>query len=88
MVLPSTWFIAAAAAVALSPTLAHPGEHHDASLVKRQIQARNAMATYAKRSLGSCAGTPMHRQLMERAVLRRAEAARKLRSKRGISGST
>lgn len=77
----------AAAALFASPAVAHPGGKHDALQIKCQIEARNAVAVHSKRSLQSCAGSLKHRQLMERAVSRRAESAKVLREERGITSS-
>ena len=87
MVRLADFLFAAVATLVVGPATAHPGEQHDLLQVKREIETRNAMAVRAKRSLGSCAGSLKHRQLMERAISRRAEAARRLREKRGITSS-
>lgn len=84
MVRPSNFLLAAGLA---SLAAAHPGEKHNAMKIKREIEARNTMARVASRSLGACAGSLKHRQLVERNIARRSEAARKLREKRGITGS-
>jgi len=75
------------AASMISSVIAHPGEHHDADDLKRQIAARQQMASAAKRSLSACASTLRHRQLNTRSVSRRANIARDLREKRGITSS-
>lgn len=37
----------AVAAIALAaPAIAHPGEHHDPQAVKREVHARDAMASH------------------------------------------
>lgn len=77
--------VAAACLVAVSS--AHPGEHHDHDMIKRTIAAREHHAHNAKRSLNGCAGSLKHRDLSARSIARRAETARKLRAKRGISSS-
>lgn len=74
----------ALSAAFLAPVIAHPGEHHDHHAIKREIIARDQMASAAKRSLDSCSGSLKHRQLNARSVTRRAEAARSLRAKRDI----
>lgn len=74
----------AISAACLAPVIAHPGEHHDHHAIKREIIARDQMASAAKRSLDSCSGSLKHRQLNARSVARRAEAARSLRAKRDI----
>jgi hypothetical protein len=66
---------------------AHPGEHHDHKAIKREIQARNQMATAAKRSIDSCSNSLKHRELNARSISRRAETARALRQARGIKSS-
>ncbi|KAJ8062692.1 hypothetical protein OCU04_009214 [Sclerotinia nivalis] len=74
----------ALSAACLAPVIAHPGEHHDHHAIKREIIARDQMASAAKRSLDSCSGSLKHRQLTARSIARRAEAARSLRAKRDI----
>lgn len=77
----------AAAAVASFATLsaAHPGEHHDAAQVKRELMERTALADRSASSLIKCADTLKARQLASRAVARRAAKAEELRKKRGIN---
>lgn len=81
--------IASAVAVAclVGSAVAHPGEHHDAEKIKRQIQARDQMAAAAKRSLDGCSNSLKHRELNARSVARRAQVARDIRQKRGIQTS-
>ncbi|PQE27925.1 gpi anchored dioxygenase protein [Rutstroemia sp. NJR-2017a BBW] len=67
-----------------SSSVAHPGEHHDHHAIKREVIARDAMASAAKRSLDSCSGTLKHRQLTARSIARRSEKARQLRAARNI----
>ncbi|KAA8565397.1 hypothetical protein EYC84_011103 [Monilinia fructicola] len=74
----------ALSAVCVAPVIAHPGEHHDHHAIKREVIARDQMASAAKRSLESCSGSLKHRQLNARSVARRAAAARDLRAKRDI----
>lgn len=74
----------ALSAVCLTPVIAHPGEHHDHHAIKREIIARDQMASAAKRSLDSCSGSLEHRRLIERSIARRAATARDLRAKRNI----
>ncbi|TVY43143.1 hypothetical protein LSUB1_G001313 [Lachnellula subtilissima] len=76
--------IAVAAACFASSVLAHPGEHHDAHVVRREIAARNQMASAAKRSIDSCSGSLKHREVNARSVARRANIAREIRQKRNI----
>lgn len=75
---------AAAASSFISLPIAHPGEKHDAAHLRREITARNHWAAVGKRSLGNCAGSLKHRQLMQRSVERRAQKLQALREKRGI----
>ncbi|QSZ33299.1 hypothetical protein DSL72_002887 [Monilinia vaccinii-corymbosi] len=74
----------ALSAAFLMPIFAHPGEHHDHQAIKREVIAREHMASVGKRSLDSCSGSLKHRQLNARSVARRAAAARDLRAKRDI----
>ncbi|RAL58768.1 hypothetical protein DID88_009182 [Monilinia fructigena] len=74
----------ALSAFCVAPGIAHPGEHHDHHAIKREVIARDQMASAAKRSLESCSGSLKHRQLNARSVARRAAAARNLRAKRDI----
>ena len=67
--------------------IAHPGEHHDHHSLKRQVRARDQMASAAKRSIDSCSNSLKHRELNARSVARRAEVARDLRQKRNIKAS-
>jgi hypothetical protein len=79
----------AVAAVCLaSAAVAHPGEHHDHQAIKREISARNQMASAAKRSIDSCSNSLKHRQLNARSVARRAETAAAIRKARNIKTRT
>lgn len=78
---------AVAAACLVSPALAHPGEVHDAAAIKREIHARNVMASAAKRSLSACSDSLEARNLHARNIARRANVARELRQKRSIKSS-
>jgi hypothetical protein len=78
---------AVAAACLASSVVAHPGEHHDAAHMKREIKARNQMASAAKRSIDTCSGSLKARQLNARSAARRAEVARDIRAKRNIQTS-
>ena len=80
-----TKLLAVAAACLAAPAIAHPGEHHDPHVVKREIHARDAMAEHAKRSLGGCENTLHARNLAKRTAARRARTVQKLRQKRGIT---
>ena len=68
-------------------SLAHPGEQHSTSQVKREIQVRDHYASISARSLGRCASTIESRALQQRAITRRAAAAKKLRAARGLSST-
>ncbi len=76
-----------AAAYLAGSVVAHPGEHHDHAEVKRQIRARDQMASAAKRSLDTCSSSLKARELNSRSVARRAEVAREIRAKRNIQNS-
>lgn len=78
---------AVAASSLLGFASAHPGEKHDMSHVKRQIDARQLRAAAAKRSLSNCQNSLKHRELMQRSMARRAQALNDLREKRGIKVS-
>jgi hypothetical protein len=78
----------AVAAVCLtSSVFAHPGEHHDHAAIKRQVVARDQMASAAKRSIDSCSSSLKHRELNARSMARRAETLHSLRKARGIASS-
>ncbi|KAK0103904.1 hypothetical protein ONS96_005012 [Cadophora gregata f. sp. sojae] len=78
--------VGAVAAVCFASTIiAHPGEHHDHAEIKRQVKARDQMATAAKRSLDTCSSSLKHRELTARSLARRAEVLNELRQKRGIA---
>ncbi|EKG18301.1 Intradiol ring-cleavage dioxygenase [Macrophomina phaseolina MS6] len=78
---------AVAAVAAATLVAAHPGEHHDHAKVKREIVARDALASRQGGSLSKCAGSLKARALHERAVARRAATAERLRKERGINKS-
>ncbi|KAH6712684.1 Intradiol ring-cleavage dioxygenase [Leptodontidium sp. MPI-SDFR-AT-0119] len=74
------------AAVCIASTVvAHPGEHHDHAEIKRQVKARDQMASAAKRSLDTCSSSLKHRELNARSLARRAEVVRDIRQKRSIT---
>lgn len=79
---------AVAAGCLVSPSFAHPGETHDAVAMKREIHARNVMASAAKRSLSACSDSLAARNLYARNTARRSNVARALRQKRNIKSST
>lgn len=66
---------------------AHPGETHQHDVVKRQIAAREHLASHSKRALDNCANSPRSKQLKARSIARRAQVAQELRQKRGITAS-
>ncbi|KAF1997618.1 aromatic compound dioxygenase [Amniculicola lignicola CBS 123094] len=68
--------------------VAHPGEKHDMDHVKRQIDARQLRAAASKRSLANCQNSLKHRELMQRAIARRAATLNQLREKRGINAKS
>jgi hypothetical protein len=78
---------AVAAACLASTAIAHPGEHHDHAAIKREIVARNQMASAAKRSIDSCSSSLKHRELNARSIARRAETLHSIRKARGIKSS-
>jgi hypothetical protein len=78
---------AVAAGCFIGSIVAHPGEHHDHNVVKRQIIQRDQMASAARCSIDSCSGSLKHRQVAARSTARRAEAARALRKERNIKSS-
>lgn len=78
---------AVAAACFVAPALAHPGEKHDPHVLKREIHAREAMASAAKRSLSVCERSLSARELAKRNVARRSRTVQQLRKKRGITTS-
>lgn len=76
---------ALATSSAIGAAVAHPGESHSRTQVRRDILKRNDIATHAKRGLDACSGTLAARQLDERAIARRSAKFEKLRAARGIS---
>ncbi|KAF8858221.1 aromatic compound dioxygenase [Acephala macrosclerotiorum] len=74
-----------ATASLIGTTLAHPGETHSRTQVRRDILKRDALAAKAKRGLDACSNTLKARQLDERAITRRSAKADKLRAERGIN---
>jgi len=63
---------------------AHPGEKHDHQQIKRQIQARDAVANLGQRSLNACSGSDHALALKSRSISRRARKVQELREKLGI----
>ncbi len=64
--------------------VAHPGEHHDAGKMKRELVARDHAARVGARSLASCSTSASATALNKRSVQRRAEVVKNLRQKRNI----
>ncbi|KAE9375224.1 aromatic compound dioxygenase [Stipitochalara longipes BDJ] len=75
---------AVVAACLASSAVAHPGEHHDHAAIKREVVARNQMASAAKRSIDSCSNSLKHRELNARSIARREETLHSIRKARGI----
>lgn len=69
-------------------TIAHPGEVHSASQVKRELEAHNNLARHSKRALGGCADSLKARALQSRAIARREATAKSLRAKRGLAANS
>lgn len=80
-------FLTVAAACLAAPAVAHPGEKHNPYVVRREIQARDALATAAKRALGECENSFHARNLNERSIARRSRTVHQLRERRGITAS-
>jgi hypothetical protein len=76
-----------AAAAFITPSLAHPGEHHDHHAVKREIAAREHLANHFRHSVDTCSGTESSASLAARSVARRSKIVNELRLKRGIASS-
>lgn len=72
----------------IGSAVAHPGEKHDMTHVKRQIDIRQLRAVAAKRSLENCQDSLQHRSLMQRSHTRRSEALSALRQKRSINSNS
>ncbi|ORY63060.1 Intradiol ring-cleavage dioxygenase [Pseudomassariella vexata] len=68
-------------------TQAHPGEHHDAEKIKRDLRNSELAARNANQILAQCQGTAQGKALKERAIMRRAIKAQELREKRGLEES-
>ncbi|KAJ5706742.1 hypothetical protein N7488_006543 [Penicillium malachiteum] len=77
--------LAVAAACLAAPSAAHPGEKHGPQVVKREIYAREALASSAKRALGGCENSLHARELSKRNVARRSHTVQSLREKRGVT---
>lgn len=65
-------------------TAAHPGEHHDHDVVKREMEIRHHIAESQKRESDACEGSFDVVARKERAIARRVETVRRLRIERGI----
>lgn len=74
------------AALALASLgFAHPGEDHSPEEIKREVTARGIAHRKMTRALSDCSAASSFRARQERAATRRAETAKALREKRGIS---
>lgn len=87
MVQISKFAAALATASIFGSVIAHPGESHSRTQVRRDIKKRDAIAATAKRGLEACSNTLKARQLDERAIARRSAKLADLRAKRGISSN-
>ncbi|KAI4852806.1 aromatic compound dioxygenase [Aureobasidium sp. EXF-8845] len=76
-----------AAAAFITPSLAHPGEHHDHHAVEREIAAREHLANHFRHSVDTCSGTESSASLAARSIARRSETVNELHLKRGIASS-
>ncbi len=70
-----------------SPTIAHPGEHHDKIAVMKEMRERGIEAMEQQASISKCADSEESRARQERAVQRRAAIVQKLREERGLLDS-
>jgi hypothetical protein len=68
----------------LSPSLAHPGEHHDHAEVVEALAKRDAHGANIQRALAACAAKSEYRELKARGETRRFEKAQALRAARGL----
>jgi len=82
----SSLFVALAALSSIGNilTAAHPGEHHDHDVVKREMEIRHHIAESQKREADACDGSFDVVSRRERAISRRVETVRRLRKERGI----
>lgn len=76
--------ITAALAVA-SLAAAHPGEDHTPEEIEREVSARSLAHEKMTRALNSCSSSSAFQARQERALARRAQTAKVLKEKRGIS---
>jgi hypothetical protein len=86
MVGPS-FLLALATISSLSFTVAHPGEHHDAKIVAREMEIRALMAENQARELNECQGSFDVEARRDRAIARRAATVQRLREERGLTNS-
>ncbi|KAK8104575.1 aromatic compound dioxygenase [Apiospora kogelbergensis] len=75
----------ATALAACDVAMAHPGEDTGAGQIKRDAVSYNHAHQHMLRAMSGCANSPPVLARQQRAVARRAETARQLREKRGIS---
>lgn len=85
----SRLFAFAAICVSLfsSPTIAHPGEHHDQLEILKEMKERGAEAMKQQESWSKCANSEESQARQERAVQRRAKIVQQLREERGLTDS-
>ncbi|KAJ5761274.1 hypothetical protein N7520_008430 [Penicillium odoratum] len=82
------FYLAVAATCLASVVLAHPGENHDAALVKRKLDMQEARAAHGNRALAKCARSQDYRSFHTRNIERRELKARGIRQSRGLSHKT
>ena len=83
----STFTAAVAAASLISSVVAYLGDHHNHAQAKREADIRDNLASKAARSLRKCARTVKARALEQRAIVRRAATAERLRAARGVAAT-
>jgi hypothetical protein len=70
-----------------SPTIAHPGEHHDKLEVLKEMKERGIEAMKQQASISKCANSEESQARQERALQRRAQIVQQLREERGLLDS-
>lgn len=68
----------------VASAIAHPGEKHSPSKLKRDLAIRDAHAQMGARSLAQCQNSAGAQALKQRSIQRRADTVKALREKRGI----
>lgn len=71
----------------VASAIAHPGEKHSASKLKRDLAIRDAHAQMGARSLAQCQNSAGSQALKKRSIQRRADTVKALREKRGIKNT-